>query len=660
MNFFFSLLNPETGLFALILAICFWFSQALIAFLGFLFPQEKSLIPTFKGIALAGMVSIVTAMLTLLVAFGHNDFSLQLVTENSESSAPLLYRLAGSWGNHNGSLLLWLCLLGICNYVAVKNLSYLKDTALSQISFLILGLVTGGLGLFSLLTSNPFCRLFPAPSEGSGLNPLLLDPGLACHPPLLYSGYVAFCVPFALTISALFNGKMSEELLLALRKWALIGWSLLSGGILLGAWWAYGTLGWGGYWFWDPVENASLMPWLTATALLHASAVSVSQKRMICWSFALSLTSFILSLMATFFVRSGIMNSVHSFAANPEKGEGILLLLSLTIIGGFGLFALRSPLFKDQKKAIPLISTENAIVLNNILLCAMMVTVLTGTLYPPLSQFIAGHILSVGKPFFDQTILPMAWPLLLLMGIAFFLPLKEEVTLAAFLRKISLPALSSLIALPFIYAMGMNIAGDLFFFAAIWMILGSFQSLYATFFSAKQNEPFLNRLKKKSKLFYAITAHIGVGIAVLGLSGLTASQGDVVSLAEGENVTIGHDRWQLDSVTKISASDYQGVKAHLSIWKDQKKCAILTPERRFYRRQRQAISTPAIKHQFFQDRYAVLSTLSQEKGETKYLLKLRTHPLGSWFWIGGLIAVLAVVFAHLRPIWFTPFSKSSL
>ncbi|QCE35401.1 heme lyase CcmF/NrfE family subunit [Acetobacteraceae bacterium] len=646
MNAFFTFLNPEVGLCALIFALCFWTAQVFSAFLAYFFPRKPIFSTCAKSASLTGFVAIFIAISSLLFAFAMNDFSVALVTENSASNAPLLYRLAGSWGNHNGSLLLWLFLLAICNYVAAIRLSHLKEWHFKSLTQGFLGLITASLSAFCLFTSNPFLRIFPAPEEGAGLNPLLLDPGLACHPPLLYAGYVCFAVPFSLTLSALLLGKCRQKLFSLLRNWVVIGWCLLSGGIILGAWWAYGTLGWGGYWFWDPVENASLMPWLTATALLHTSALAEKKRRLISWCFALSLSTFILSLMATFFVRSGIMNSVHSFAAAPEKGEAILLLITIAFLSGFGLFALRASLFREKAENPPIISTENAVAINNIILYSMMVTVFIGTLYPPLSQFLAGHILSVGKPFFNQTILPMALLLLLIMGVAFFLPWKGKVNFRELFRKSLIPAILSLFFSPALFYLQMPLIADFFYIGAVWMICASAESLYSCF-------------RNKQKYFYPMLAHIGIGISILGLCGISASQGDVVMLSQGQTIPLNHETWQLDFIKPISKSDYKGIKAHFSVFQKGKLKTVIEPEKRFYIRQRQALSPPAVKYGLLEDHYAVLSAISTKNGDEKFLFKLRIHPLGSWFWIGGIWTILMVFLAHTR-INFLSFKKKTL
>ena len=404
---------PELGHFALACAVALAFAQGVIGIFGPSLRDARALTAA-PILACSHFAAIGAAFLALVWAGVVSDFTVENIADFSSSAVPLMYRISGVWGNHDGSILLWCLILSLCG-LAVAVFGRELPASLRARVLGVLGLVSGGFLLFTLTVSDPFTRLWPPPLEGAGVNPILQDPGLAFHPPMLYTGYVGFSVAFAFAIAALIEGRVDAAFGRWVRPWALLSWCFLTGGIALGSWWSYYTLGWGGYWFWDPVENAALLPWLTGTALLHCAVVVEKRESLRAWTVLLAIATFSLSLTGTFLVRSGILNSVHSFAAAPDQGLFILALLGITIGGSLLLFAIRAPVLAATGIYAP-ISRESALVLNNVFLCAIAAVVFTGTLYPPFVNLLFGIQLSVGAPFFNQTVLPLAAPIIVTMG----------------------------------------------------------------------------------------------------------------------------------------------------------------------------------------------------------------------------------------------------
>ncbi|MBV9250909.1 MAG: heme lyase CcmF/NrfE family subunit, partial [Acetobacteraceae bacterium] len=395
---------PELGHFALALAVVIAGAQAILPLWGARM-QEERLIASAPPLAIGQMITLLTAYGCLIWSAVVDDFSVLNVAENSNSLKPLIYKITGTWGNHEGSILLWCLILAICGG-AVGLFGRALPSVLRARVIGVLGFTSAGFLLFALTTSNPFERLWPPPADGRDMNALLQDPGLAIHPPVLYAGYVGFAIPFAFAVAALIEGRVDAAWGRWVRPWTLAAWSALTGGIALGSWWAYYELGWGGYWFWDPVENASLLPWLAGTALLHSAIVVEKREALKTWTILLAIGTFSLSLCGTFLVRSGILNSVHAFANDPARGVFILALLTLVIGGSLLLFAFRAPVLAPTGIFAP-ISREGALVLNNILLCSICAVVLTGTTYPLFAELI-GAKLSVGPPYFQSTVLPLS------------------------------------------------------------------------------------------------------------------------------------------------------------------------------------------------------------------------------------------------------------
>jgi cytochrome c-type biogenesis protein CcmF len=400
---------PELGHFALILAAMLAIAQSVLPLVGAQ-RGDPRLMGSAAPLAVAGLFAISIGFGALIWSYVTNDTTVANVVANSHSAKPLLYKISGSWGNHEGSMVLWVMVLAICSS-AVAAFGRGLPSALQARVIAVLGMISLGFLAFILLTSNPFTRVWPPPRDGNGLNPMLQDFGLAVHPPLLYTGYVGFAVTFAFAIAALIEGRVDAAWGRWVRPWALAAWSFLTMGIAVGSWWAYYELGWGGYWFWDPVENASLLPWLAGTALLHSAIVVEKREALKIWTVLLALLAFALSLLGTFLVRSGVLNSVHAFASDPARGVFILCLLAIYIAGAFLLFAWRAPSMAPTGVFAP-ISREGALVQNNLLLCSICAVVLVGTLYPLFLDLLAGQMISVGPPFFNRAVGPLALPLI--------------------------------------------------------------------------------------------------------------------------------------------------------------------------------------------------------------------------------------------------------
>lgn len=633
-----NILSPEAGHFALALACCMAGAQFILPLIG-VQTNNRRLINLAPALAWGQFIALAFSFACLVTASICDDFSVLNILQNSASDKPLLYKITGVWGNHEGSILLWALILGICGAV-VSSFSQNLPFSLRARVIAILGGSAAGFELFCLTTSNPFKRIWPAPMEGQGMNPLLQDPGLAFHPPILYAGYVGFAVPFAFAIAALIEGRVDAAWGRWVRPWTVLAWSLLTIGITLGSWWSYYILGWGGYWFWDPVENASLLPWLTGTALLHCALVVEKREALKIWTILLAIGTFSLSLSGTFLVRSGILNSVHAFAADPSRGIFILILLAIISGGSLLLFAWRAPNLVQEGIFAPF-SREGAIVLNNILLCSMAAVVLTGTLYPPFIQLLTGQSLSVGKPFFDTTLTPIALLLLIGMAIAPLLPFKK--------------ARWQPIALPIYIAGGLTVisAVGLYFYAykilpaiasgiGIGIIISAIMDFIrkiALFQTPLKNS--FHRLLGLPRAYFAThLAHIGIAITTLGIVGMAFSQQKIVEIHTGETVHLAGYEWQLSSIQQGIGPNYRSIDATIAISRKGKAVTWLFPSQHYFPRQRQMITNVAIHTNLIADFYVVLGEKRGSNVDPLYILRFYYNPLAPWIWLGGFTMAL--------------------
>ncbi|WP_298215192.1 heme lyase CcmF/NrfE family subunit [Acidocella sp.] len=617
---------PELGHFCLAMAVALACAQGVvgIAAPGLRDPRALAATPL---LALLHTAAIGLAFLALAWAGVVSDFTVENIADFSSAKTPLLYRITGIWGNHDGSILLWCLILSLCGAAVALGGQRLPASLRARVLG-VLGLVSCGFLLFTLMVSDPFTRIWPPPLDGAGMNPILQDPGLAFHPPVLYAGYVGFSVAFAFAIAALIEGRIDAAWGRWVRPWVLLSWCFLTGGITLGSWWSYYTLGWGGYWFWDPVENAALLPWLTGTALLHCAIVVEKRESLKAWTVLLAIATFSLSLSGTFLVRSGILNSVHSFAAAPDQGLFILGLLGLAIGGSLLLFALRAPALAGGGVYAP-ISRESALILNNIFLCAIAAVVFTGTLYPPFVNLLFGAQLSVGAPFFNQTALPLAAPVILAMGVGPLLPWKRADLYPVLHRLWLAGAVAGLVFIlvgatrHFIAALGL--AGGAWVVGAALTELAGRAGLWRG----------RGLVLPPRAAFGAALGHIGFGVSVLGIAAMTLAAQKVVVLKPGQSATLGGYEWTLADLHDAPGPNYAQRVADLTVSEGGRVFLTLHPARRMFPGG-VVTNDAAIHTNGWQDLYAVFADERDGGAE----LRLNRHPGAPEIWFGGLIMAL--------------------
>lgn len=622
---------PEIGHFALILALIFAFLQVALPTIG-LSQSNATLSQLSKPLLWAQFFWIIVSFSVLMNAFLVDDFSVKYVASNSNTDLPSLFKMSAVWGAHEGSLLLWALILSAWS-VAVSIFSKrLPNEALNHI-LIILGLISVGFLLFLLLTSNPFERLDIIPVQGRELNPLLQDFGLIIHPPMLYMGYVGMAIPFAFVLSSLIRGQLDSTWLRWSRPWTLVAWSFLTVGIVLGSWWAYYELGWGGWWFWDPVENASFMPWLVATALLHSLSVSEKLGAFKHWTVLLAISGFSLSLLGTFLVRSGILTSVHSFATDPERGLFILIFLTIVIGGSLGLYAWRANLMHNNNgNSLKPLSRETGLLINNILLIAALLVVFLGTLSPLVLDVLNLGKISVGRPYFDILFTPIMALAALTMAIYPFLRWKNDQFGRVINTTIHIVFVTVLITL-IAYLIIDNIYAVLAIFLFSWIVL---HSLLLT----------VQRLKQKGQpgfaFFGMITAHIGIAIFLLGAT-ITTQYGieKDIKMTLNETTEIKGYSFTFKGVNDFKEQNYIGHKGTIEISQEGKKIAILQPEKRQYVTG-MPMTEAAIDPSFFRDLYVALG---ESLGDNAWSLRIYYKPLIRWIWLGGLLIAFGALLA---------------
>ncbi|MEO3428016.1 heme lyase CcmF/NrfE family subunit [Pelagibius sp. CAU 1746] len=624
----------ELGHFALILALAAALVQGSLPMIGAA-RGHAAWMALAGPAAVAQLFLVVFAFCALTNAYVTSDFSVLNVVQNSHSAKPLLYKITGVWGNHEGSMLLWILILALFgSAVAVfgGNLPpSLRARVLGVQAWIGIGFMA-----FTLFTSNPFERVFPAPLDGEDLNPLLQDPGLAFHPPMLYAGYVGFSLAFSFAIAALIEGKVDAAWARWVRPWTLLAWSFLTGGIALGSWWAYYELGWGGWWFWDPVENVSFMPWLLGTALLHSAIVVEKRNALKVWTILLAILTFSLSLIGTFIVRSGVITSVHAFATDPERGFFILLLLAIAIGGSLTLFALRAPSLKAGGLFAP-ISREGGMVINNLFLAAACAAVFLGTLYPLFLEALDGSKVSVGPPFFNATFVPLMVPLIFLMAIGPMLPWKRA-DLAAALLRLKLAALAALLVAgltwylesggPILAVAAMGLAAWLFFGALVeW-------ADRVKLFRARPGDSW-RRARSLPRAAHGVTlAHAGLAVAMAGMIGSSVWKQEVVTnLRPGESIEIAGYSLLFEGVGKLDGPNYKAERARFTVTRGGEEIAQMFPEKRVYQVRAMPTTEAAIRTTLFADLYAVIGDADGQGGWT---VRVYHEPLVPWIWIGCL------------------------
>ncbi len=626
---------PEFGHLALILALGLALVQASLPLLG-AWRGERLWMALARPAAWGQAAFLLFALACLGWAFLENDFSVAYVASNSNSALPWYYRLSALWGAHEGSLLLWAVLLAGWTLAVSLASRPLPEQVLARVLG-VLGLLSSGFLLFLLLTSNPFVRLLPQfPADGRDLNPLLQDIGLVLHPPMLYMGYVGFAVPFAFAIAALLGGQLDAAWARWSRPWTLVAWAFLGLGIVLGSWWAYYELGWGGWWFWDPVENASLMPWLAGTALLHAQRATEKRGLFRGWTVLLAIVAFSLSLLGTFLVRSGVLTSVHAFATDPERGLFVLGFLLLVAGGSLVLFALRVPLVSSPGR-FGFWSRETGLLVNNLLLLVATATVLLGTLYPLLLDALAGRKLSVGPPYFNRMFLPLMAVLLLVLGIGILLRWQD--TPRRWLWQQLWPVVAgSLLCAGLVALFGDEADWPVWLVCglAAWVILASLRALWQT------------GLRQLSRSGWGMhLAHMGLAVCALGvvLSTQFGLERDL-RLAPGDTVALGGYTFEFEGSQAYAGPNFRAERGRILVLdRQQKLVALLHPEKRLYQVQQMPMTEAGIDAGLFRDLYVALGE-PLEQGA--WAVRVQVKPFVRWIWLGGLLMAAGGLLAATR------------
>lgn len=617
---------PEFGHYALILALCVAMIQGVLPLLG-AHQGRREWLMLARPAAQTVFLLLAIAFATLAWSFYINDFSVLYVAEHSNSQLPTIYRFGAVWGGHEGSLLLWIFLLSTWTFL-VAQLSKALDEFMVARVIGVLGLVITGLLLFVLTTSSPFERLIPAAQDGRSLNPLLQDPGLVFHPPMLYMGYVGFSVAFAFAIASLLSGRLDAAWARWSRPWTTAAWIFLTLGIALGSWWAYYELGWGGWWFWDPVENASFIPWLVGTALLHSLAVTEKRGGFKSWTVLLAISAFSLSLLGTFLVRSGVLTSVHAFATDPKRGIFILIFLVLVVGSSLVLYAWRAPKSSIGGK-FSLTSRETFILLGNVFLVVSAASVLLGTLYPLLIDALHLGKISVGPPYFNSVFVPIMIPLLVLMGVGPWTSWKNS-NLISVIKRLWLAAVVAVLAAVVIPAiMGeFTWLSSLGFLLAFWVIASGVLQVIRQAKAGKPTRSFIGMQ----------VAHLGIAVFVIGVTMVGAYQEEKdVRMLAGETVSVGGYQIQLQAVNAVPGPNYKAMQGTFLLTRNGKLEATMYPEKRSYFSSTMPMTEAAIDVGLTRDIYV---SLGEELEDKAWAVRVYYKPFVDWIWGGCLLMAL--------------------
>lgn len=624
----------ETGHYALVLALALALVQAVLPIWGTL-RHDRSLVSTAVPSACGQFALVAYAFAALVHAHVVSDFSLLNVVENSHSAKPLVYKIAGVWGNHEGSMLLWVLILALFGALVATLGRGLPDELRAN-TLAVQAWIASAFLLFILFTSNPFARVLPAPFEGQDLNPLLQDPGLAIHPPLLYVGYVGFSIVFSFAIAALISGRIDAAWARHVRPWALLAWTFLTLGIAMGSYWAYYTLGWGGFWFWDPVENASLMPWLAGTALLHSAAVMEKREALKIWTLFLAILTFSLSLLGTFLVRSGVLTSVHSFANDPTRGIFILLILVVFIGGSLALYGWRAPLLRQGGLFAP-VSREGALVLNNLLLTTCCATVLTGTLYPLALEALTGEKISVGAPYFNLTFGPLMVVLMLVVPVGQSLAWKRGDLLGAAQRLVwaaALGVVATVLLLGFVK--GGPVMAPLGAGLAIYLVLGSLTEIVRR--SWGRGVPFGTVLARACGLprstWGTVFAHAGLGVCLLGLAATGWGVERIQTIKAGQTIDLGPYEADVVSAGSRPGPNYTEAYVKMELRKAGATVATIEPAKRNFTTRTMTVSQAGIATLNLGQVYV---SLGDTHPDGSIDARLFWKPLVTLIWIGAIV-----------------------
>jgi cytochrome c-type biogenesis protein CcmF len=632
----------EVGHFCLIVALMLALAQGILPLAG-----AARGVPAWMAVAQPAaqgqFLFVAISFVALATAFVQNDFTVLVVAQHSNTALPTAYRIAAVWGGHEGSMLLWVLMLGLWS-TAVSVFSRRLPTPFVARVLGVMGLVSAGFIAFLLFTSNPFARLLPGAPEGRDLNPLLQDPGMVIHPPMLYMGYVGFSVAFAFAIAALMSGRLDATWARWSRPWTTVAWIFLTLGIALGSGWAYYELGWGGWWFWDPVENASFLPWLAGTALIHSLAVTEKRGVFRSWTVLLAILAFSFSLLGTFLVRSGVLTSVHAFATDPKRGIFILGFLIAVIGGSLLLFAWRAPKV-GLGAGFQAVSRESMLLTNNVLLAVAAASVMLGTLYPLLLDALSLGKISVGPPYFEAVFVPLMAPAVFLMGVG---PLARwrEATVPDLARRLSGALLASVLAAGVSLAVGGSLMSSFGILLSVWVAGSTVVAVRERLRHAAGSWP--RRIVRLPKLlprgeWGMLLAHLGVGVFIFGVTMVKTWEIEQdVRMQAGDTASVGGYTFRFDSVGEYTGPNYVGLRATVQVTRDGREVAILHPEKRLYKANGMPMTEAAIDTGWTRDLYVALG---ETVAENAWAVRLQVKPFIDWIWGGALLMALGGLLA---------------
>ncbi|WP_170593143.1 heme lyase CcmF/NrfE family subunit [Ruegeria arenilitoris] len=628
----------ELGHFALILAFMVAIVQTVVPLIGAA-KRWPSWMLFSEPAAIAQCLLTGFAFTALVWAFATSDFSLRIVVENSHSLKPMLYKISGTWGNHEGSMLLWVLIVALFGATAALFGQGLPPTLKARV-LAMQAAIGVAFYAFILFTSNPFDRLPVAPFDGRDLNPLLQDPGLAFHPPFLYLGYVGLSMAFSFAVAALIEGRVDAAWGRWVRPWTLAAWIFLTIGIALGSWWAYYELGWGGFWFWDPVENASFMPWLLAAALLHSAIVVEKREALKSWTILLAIIAFGFSLIGTFIVRSGLLTSVHAFANDPERGVFILFILVAFIGSALILFAARAQAM-EAKGLFGMVSRESALVLNNILLAVSSFVVFFGTLWPMVAEMMFDRKLSVGAPFFNAAFTPFMVVLGIALPLGSMLPWKRgRLGRVAWQLRYAFVLAVSLAILVWVLQTGRSALGPVGLFLGAWITFGAAVDLWSR---TGRTGGYRRLMRLPGADWGKAIAHTGLGVTIFAIAGLTAWEVEDIRVARiGETFDVGGFSFTLDGVREVEGPNYFSTMADVQVQKDGRDIATLNPEKRTYPVAAMPTTEAAIDYRFLRDVYVVIGDQQDDGG---WVMRTYIKPLANWIWGGCILMALGGLFS---------------
>ena len=630
---------PELGHIALIISLLLAIVQSIVPLIG----AQNRITPWVmlaRPVARAQFAFILISYLALTYTFLTHDFTVAYTANHSNTQLPLIYLISGVWGAHEGSLLLWGLILSVWTLAVTYFSKSVPEVMVARV-ISILGMVSVGFLLFMLMTSNPFERMVPAPMEGRDLNPLLQDVGLAIHPPMLYMGYVGFAVPFAFAIAAMLGGQLDAAWARWSRPWTNVAWLFLTLGIALGSWWAYYELGWGGWWFWDPVENASFLPWLVGTALMHSLAVTEKRAAFKAWTVLLAIFTFSLSLLGTFLVRSGVLTSVHAFASDPERGVFILMFLVLVVGSSLALYAWRANSIRSRVH-FEIISRETALLVNNVILVVAAASVLLGTLYPLILDALELGKISVGPPYFNSVFIPLTAPLVLLLGFGIMIRWKQD-TLANLLPKLILPAILSLVAgITFVlmFTPGFNYQAVLGMVLAFWVVLSSANDLRSRLAGGRRF------WSLPRSYFGMLLGHIGIAVFVIGITlvSIYSTEKDI-RMQIDDVVELGGYQFQFKGVDEVEGPNYTAAQGHVQVTDEGGNLILLEPQKRVYLVQKSPMTEAAIDAGITRDLFVALGEKLDEEGA--WSVRVYHKPYIRWIWLGALIMSIGGLLAAM-------------